>query len=99
MTRRRTPTAGQAEAERYEIRVTGTLGPHWAGWFDGLTVRDAGDGTTVLVGSVTDQAALHGHLQRVRDLGLALVSVTRIEPGPDRSHSGPDSISTTTSGD
>lgn len=55
---------------RYEIRIAGRLDPRWAGWFDGLTPRQMCDGSTVLAGPVPDQAALHGLLQRVRDLGI-----------------------------
>jgi hypothetical protein len=80
MTERHTWTPDSHEAGRYEIRLTGHLDAHWATWFDGLAVTHDGDGTTVLSGSIVDQAALHGVLQRVRDLGLPLVSVTRIEP-------------------
>ena len=65
------------EAGRYEIRLKGHLDPRWAAWFDGLTLTREGDGTTVIQGPVVDQAALHGLLQKVRDLGLPLVSVTR----------------------
>jgi len=68
------------EAGRYAIRLAGHLDARWAAWFDGLTVRREADGTTVISGSIADQAALHGVLQRVRDLGLPLVSVTRIDP-------------------
>jgi hypothetical protein len=68
------------EAGRYEIRVKGHLGSRWAAWFDGLTLTHDGDGTTRIHGPVIDQAALHGLLQKVRDLGLPLVSVTRAEP-------------------
>ena len=80
MTERHTSTLDSHEAGRYEIRLTGHLDAHWAAWFDGLAVTHDGDGTTVLSGLIVDQAALHGVLQRVRDLGLPLVSVTRIEP-------------------
>ena len=80
MTDQRTPTPDRPEAGRYEIRLTGHLDVRWAAWFDGLTVSHETDGTTVISGPVADQAALHGVLQRVRDLGLPLVSVTRIEP-------------------
>ena len=80
MTDQRTPTPDRPEAGRYEIRLTGRLDAHWAAWFDGLTVIDETDGTTVIRGQIADQAALHGVLQRVRDLGLPLVSVTRVEP-------------------
>lgn len=62
---------------RYEIRVEGRLTQAWADWFDGLSVSLMGD-ETVLSGAVTDQAALHGVLRRIRDLGLPLVSVRRI---------------------
>jgi hypothetical protein len=76
------PTPDCPEAGRYEIRLTGRLDAHWAAWFDGLTVGHESDGTTVISGPVADQAALHGVLQRVRDLGLPLVSVIRV--GPDQ---------------
>ena len=66
----------------YEIRFTGHLDRRWSSWFDGLTVTPAADGTTVLRGPVADQAALHGLLQRVNDLALPLISVTRVEPDP-----------------
>jgi hypothetical protein len=64
------------EAGRYEIRLQGHLDNRWAAWFDGLTVSHESDGVTVLRGPVVDQAALHGLLQRVRDTGLPLISVT-----------------------
>jgi hypothetical protein len=80
MTDQRTPTPDRPEAGRYEIRLTGRLDAHWAAWFDGLTVSDETDGTTLISGPIADQAALHGVLQRVRDLGLPLVSVTRMKP-------------------
>jgi hypothetical protein len=79
MTDRRTPAPDRPEAERYEIRLTGRLDAHWAAWFDGLTVSQESDGTTVIAGAIADQAALHGVLQRVRDLGLPLVSVIRTD--------------------
>ena len=72
---------------RYEIRLKGHLDDRWAAWFDGLTLTREDDGTTLLAGPVVDQAALHGLLRRVRDLGLPLVSVSQVEPtqthGPD----------------
>ena len=67
---------------RYEIRVKGHLAGRWAAWFDGLTLTREGDGTTLLEGPVVDQAALHGLLTKVRDTGLPLVSVERVEPDP-----------------
>jgi hypothetical protein len=65
----------------YEVRLDGRLDERWAGWFDGMTVTTDGDGTTTLRGPLVDQAALHGLLRRVHALGLALVSVTRLDPG------------------
>jgi hypothetical protein len=66
----------------YRIRIAGQLDPRWAAWFDGLTITlDEGD--TLLTGPVVDQAALHGLLRRVRDLGLPLVSVTPVEGGTE----------------
>ena len=65
----------------YQIRVKGHLGPQWADWFEGLTIT-LDDGDTLITGSVVDQAALHGLLRRVRDLGMPLVSVRPVEPGP-----------------
>ena len=63
------------DTHRYEIRLDGHLDQRWAAWFDVLTLTRQDDGTTVLTGPVVDQAALHGLLQKARDLGLALVSV------------------------
>jgi hypothetical protein len=65
------------EGGSYEIRLKGHLEPRWANWFDGLTLTQEGDGTTVLSGSVADQAALYGLLGKVRDLGLPLIAVNR----------------------
>jgi hypothetical protein len=67
---------------RYEIRVEGVLDIGWSAWFDGLDVSgDASGGTTTIAGPVRDQAALHGLLSKIRDLGLPLLAVRRI--GPD----------------
>ena len=79
MTQRRTSRGGRDAAGHYEIRLTGHLDARWATWFDGLSVTHEGDGTTVISGPVADQAALHGLLQRVRDLGLPLLSVTNLD--------------------
>jgi hypothetical protein len=64
--------------QRYEIRVEGHLTTDWSDWFEGLTVRQEASGETVLSGAL-DQAALHGVLAKVRDLGLVLVAVQRID--------------------
>jgi hypothetical protein len=65
---------------RYEIRVAGALDSRWAAWFDGLQISGQGE-ETVLCGLVADQAALHGLLTKVRDLGLCLISVRRLDTG------------------
>lgn len=67
----------------YAIRVKGHLDPRWSEWFDGMTVTLLEGGETILSGPVADQAALHGLLIKVRDLGLVLISVNRAEPGPE----------------
>ena len=67
---------------RYEIRLKGYLDGRWAAWFDGLSITRCSNGTTIIHGPVADQAALHGLLQKARDLGLPLISVTFVEPGP-----------------
>ena len=74
-----TPT-GDHNPGQYEIRLKGHMAPRWAAWFDGLSLAQKSDGTTVISGLVADQAALHGLLQRARDIGLPLISVTRSEP-------------------
>jgi hypothetical protein len=63
----------------YEIRVKGHLDPSWSDWFDGLTVVHEDNGETLLVGSLVDQAALHGLLNRVRDLAIPLISVNPVQ--------------------
>ncbi|MFC7643251.1 hypothetical protein ACFQX6_22225 [Streptosporangium lutulentum] len=79
-----TTTGGHPEAGRYEIRLRGHLDARWAAWFDGMSLTNASNGTTVISGPVLDQAALYGLLQKVRDVGLPLVSVTQVDPGqPD----------------
>ena len=73
------PNAPDAPAQ-WELRLKGHLDARWAGWFGGLTLTHENDGATVLRGPVADQAALHGLLSKVRDLGLPLISVTHCEP-------------------
>ena len=65
----------------YQIRIKGHLGSQWTDWFEGLSITLEEDGDTLLTGPVIDQAALHGLLKKVRDLGLPLVSVSPVEPG------------------
>ncbi len=71
----RQPGGDEAPAPRYEIRVKGHLGSRWATWFDGMNLTAEDDGTTVIQGPVVDQAALHGLLQSLRDLGITLLSL------------------------
>ncbi len=65
----------------YEIRLKGHLNDRWSDWFEGLTITLDDNGDTVLTGPVVDQAALHGLLKRVRDLGMPLLSVNFVSPG------------------
>jgi len=69
-----------SNAKVYEIRLKGHLDDRWAEWFEGLTITLEEDGDTLLTGPVIDQAALHGLLKKVRDLGLPLLSVNTVEP-------------------
>jgi hypothetical protein len=91
-----TPTGCSPGPDRYEIRLKGRLDSRWAVWFDGMTLTANSDGTTVIAGPVVDQAALHGLLHRLRDIGLPLVSVNHVDtdltegahPTPDNSNPG-----------
>ena len=72
----------------YQIRLMGQLGSQWTNWFGGLAITLDENGDTLLTGPVVDQAALHGLLRKVRDLGLPLISVFLIDPNPsDKSQS------------
>ena len=73
-----------AEPITYQIKVEGYLGPQWADWFEGLAITQNEAIETVLTGAVADQAALYGLLKKVRDLGLALISLNRIDPDAAR---------------
>jgi hypothetical protein len=87
--RRQTPMAGNGVSEEddkrsiesrvYQIRIKGHLDNSWSEWFEGLRMAYEQDGTTVLTGPVADQPALHGLLIKIRDLGLPLLSVNRVE--------------------
>jgi hypothetical protein len=74
-----TPTSNP---QYYEIRLKGQLEARWVSWFDGLTITLDENGNTLLSGPVADQAALHGLLKKVRDLGIPLISVSAVEGGP-----------------
>ena len=76
------PEMGQAMSDQgdvYEIHIEGRIGTSWAAWFDNLTIRHTAAGDTLLSGHVEDQAALHGVLAKIRDLGLPLVTVRRLD--------------------
>lgn len=82
MSKARTAHADRHQPGLYEIRIQGHLAERWAERFAGLRIRHHSDGTTTLTGSVIDQAALHGLLRGVRDLGLPLVSVILVDLTP-----------------
>jgi hypothetical protein len=73
------PTTNPSQPVVYQIRIKGHLGREWADWFGGLTITLEEDGNTLLTGPVVDQAALHGLLKKVRDLGIPLVSVVQVQ--------------------
>lgn len=83
--------SGSRPRAHYEIRVEGVLGERWTGWFEGLQVSSEA-GETIISGPVADQPALHGALVKIRDLGMCLISVRRLDPGeagtttPEGSH-------------
>ncbi len=63
----------------YQIKIKGHLGDQWSDWFEGLTITREEDGDTALTGPVVDEAALHGLLKKVRDLGMSLLSVNQVD--------------------
>jgi hypothetical protein len=77
------PKTDSGQPVVYQIRIKGQLDSQWTDWFEGLTIKVEEDGDTLLTGPVVDQAALHGLLKRVRDLGMPLVSVCTVEPGQE----------------
>ncbi len=78
MTNKCNATTDQTQFPIYQIRLQGHLDPQWAEWFDGLTITLEVNGDTLVTGPVVDQAALHGLLKKVRDLGMPLLSVMRL---------------------
>ena len=76
-----TPHTDPDQPMIYHIRIRGHLGQHWSDWFGGLAITLEDNGDTLLTGPVVDQAALHGLLKKVRDLGLSLLSVSPVKPG------------------
>jgi hypothetical protein len=76
------PLSELDQPKRYAIRIQGHLDQRWADWFDGLTLTQEGAGTTQLTGPLPDQAALHGVLNKLRDLGLPIISVQIIAAEP-----------------
>jgi hypothetical protein len=81
MSQRRSYKMDPGQPLIYQIRIKGHLGSQWADWFGGLTITLEDNGDTLLTGPVVDQAALHGLLKKVRDLGMPLVSICSKEPG------------------
>jgi hypothetical protein len=81
MTQKRNPKMNMGQPIVYQIRINGHLSSQWADWFEGLTITLEDNGDTLLTGPVVDQAALHGLLKKVRDLGMPLVSVSPLEHG------------------
>lgn len=81
MSNNRNPKMDPDEPVLYQIRIVGHLDRRWTDWLGGLEITLEEGGDTLLTGPVEDQAALHGLLRRVRDLGMPLISVSRVEPG------------------
>ena len=75
------PTTDPSQPLVYQIRIKGHLGCEWTDWFGGLAITLEDNGDTLLTGPVVDQAALHGVLRKVRDVGMPLLSVNHVEPG------------------
>ncbi len=71
----------EASPITYEIRVEGLIDKMWSDWFNGMTITHENETETVLLGALPDQTALHGVLDRIRDLGLGLISVNRVDGG------------------
>lgn len=80
MEQRQPPGAARGEPAVYQITVRGQLSADWGAWFDGMTITHDAAGATLITGPVADQAALHGLLRKVRDLGLTLLALSSSEP-------------------
>lgn len=80
MSNKPSPDRDAGQSRVYQIRIRGHLDPQWTDWFGGLTITLEEDGDTLLTGTVIDQAALHGWLKKVRDLGMPLLSVNSVGP-------------------
>ena len=80
MSNKLTPKPDKSQPMVYQIRIKGHLGRQWTDWFEGLTITQQEDGDTLMTGPVIDQSALYGLLKKVRDLGLPLISVNRVDP-------------------
>lgn len=85
MPNRHDPQADPGQPTTYQMRIKGQLDPTWGDWFLGLVVTPEENGDTTLTGPVADQAALHGLLKKVRDLGVPLISVNEVGPDPQPS--------------
>jgi hypothetical protein len=79
MANARNPPTDPGEPLVYQSRIKGHLDPHWSSWFDGLAITPEDNGETLLTGPLVDQAALHGLLRKVRDLGIPLLSVACVK--------------------
>jgi hypothetical protein len=88
MSNKRNPIMQPSQSMVYHIRLKGHLGQQWADWFGGVTITLEANGDTLLTCTVVDQAALHGLLRQVRDLGMPLISVIRVEPGQTNASDG-----------
>ena len=82
MSNKSNPATDPSQPMIYQIRIKGHVGREWTEWFGGLAITLEDDGDTLLTGPVVDQAALHGVLRQVRDLGMPLLSVMRVQSGP-----------------
>lgn len=80
MTNIQNPMTDSSQPMVYQIRIKGHLSERWADWFDGMIITLEENGDTLLTGPVIDQAALHGLLKKVRDVGMQLISVNRVNP-------------------